>query len=154
MAVTVQMIENKEFKTKPHGYDPDEVDMFLDEIIEEFEDMQHEIQALRSASLRPQQNAAQAPSVIDNTEAVQMILVTAQRVSDETIADARRQAELLLADAKVKAERMIEEARAEEKRLKEGYDAVRSAANDYRARFRRLVDDQMHVINAETELFR
>lgn len=154
MAVTIQMIENKEFKTKPHGYDPDEVDMFLDEVIEEFEDMQHEIQTLRSASLRPHQSVPQAPTISENTEAVQMILVNAQRVSDETLADARRQAELLLADAKAKAERMVEEARAEAKRLQEGYDALRSAANDYRARFRRLVDDQMHVINAETELFR
>ena len=153
MAVTVQMIENKEFKTKPHGYDPDEVDMFLDEIIEEFEDMQHEIQALRSASLRPQGVPPLVPAA-DNTEAVQLILVNAQRVSDETLADARRQAELLLADAKAKAERMIDEARTEAKRLQEGYDSLRSAATDYRARFRRLVDDQMHVINAETELFR
>ena len=153
MAVTIQMIETKEFKTKPHGYDPDEVDMFLDEIADEFEDMQHEIQSLRSNSLRPQA-AQQLPAVTDNSEAAQMILVNAQRVSDETLADARRQSELLLADAKAKAERLVEEARNEARRLQEGYDALRGAANDYRARFRRLVDDQMHVINAETELFR
>lgn len=154
MAVTIQMIETKEFKTKPHGYDPDEVDMFLDEIADEFEDMQHEIQALRAAPPRQQSAPASAPSAVDHSEAAQMILVNAQRVGDETLADARRQAELLLADAKAKAERMVEEARAEAKKLQEGYDALRSAANDYRARFRRLVDDQMHVINAETELFR
>ena len=43
MAITIQTIETKEFKVKPNGYDPDEVDVFLDSIIDEFEDMQREI---------------------------------------------------------------------------------------------------------------
>ena len=35
MAITVQMIENKEFTTAPMGYKRKEVDMFLDEICDE-----------------------------------------------------------------------------------------------------------------------
>jgi len=154
MAVTVQMIENKEFRTKPNGFDPEEVDAFLDEIIEEFEDMQHEIQALRQASLRPQASVASTSSLTDSTESVVRILDTAQRVHDETIADAKRQAGVILNDAKERATQMIEEAENEEKRLKKGLDTVRNAIRDYQARFQRLVDDQMRVINAEAELFR
>ena len=67
MAVTIQMIETKEFKTKAHGYDPEEVDVFLDEIADEFEEMQREIQSLRAAAMR-QSAPAPAPAPADNSE--------------------------------------------------------------------------------------
>ena len=142
MAVTIQMIETKEFKTKAHGYDPEEVDVFLDEIADEFEEMQREIQSLRAAAMR-QSAPAPAPAPADNSESVQKMLANAQRVCDETMSDARKQADLIVADAK-----------AESKRLQDGLDTLRSAASDYRARFRRLVEDQQHVLNAESELFK
>lgn len=151
MAVTIQMIETKEFKVKPNGYDPEEVDVFLDSIIDEFEDMTREIQSLRTAAARPQPTPK--PAVPESTETAQKLLANAQRVSDETMADARKQADLIVADAKVKAERMVEEAKAEATRLEESLSTLRGAANDYRDRFKRLVDDQMHLINGETELF-
>lgn len=159
MAVTIQMIETKEFKTKAHGYDPEEVDVFLDEIADEFEEMQREIQALRAAQMRPSSQPVPAPApapaaVPEPSETVQKMLVNAQRVSDETLADARRQSDLMLSDAKAKAERLVEEAKKEAIKIKDSLDTLRSAANDYRARFKRLVDDQMHVLAGETELFK
>lgn len=47
MAITVTMIEEKEFKTKVRGYDPVEVDEFLDDICDEMIEMQGTIQTLR-----------------------------------------------------------------------------------------------------------
>lgn len=47
MAITVTMIEEKEFKTKVRGYDPVEVDEFLDEICDEMIELQGTIQTLR-----------------------------------------------------------------------------------------------------------
>ena len=47
MPITVTMIEEKEFKTKVRGYDPLEVDEFLDEICDEMIEMQNTIQTLR-----------------------------------------------------------------------------------------------------------
>ena len=155
MAVTIQMIETKEFKTKAHGYDPEEVDVFLDEIADEFEEMQREIQSLRAAAMRQSAPApAPAPAPADNSESVQKMLANAQRVCDETMSDARKQADLIVADAKAKADRLVAEAKAESKSLQDGLDTLRSAASDYRARFRRLVEDQQHVLNAESELFK
>ena len=48
MPITVAMIEEKEFKTKMRGYDPVEVDEFLDEICDEMVAMQEEISTLQS----------------------------------------------------------------------------------------------------------
>ena len=155
MAITIQMIETKEFKVKPSGYDPDEVDVFLDSIIDEFEDMQREITSLRAAA---RQKPAAPPPVAqpvapESSETAQKLLATAQRVSDETMADARRQADVVIMDAKSKADKILEDARGERARLEEALGTLRSAAQDYRTRFKRLVDDQQHIINGETELF-
>lgn len=159
MAVTIQMIETKEFKTKAHGYDPEEVDVFLDEIADQFEEMLREIQSMRAASMRQPAPAAMvapspAPVSTEAVESVQKMLANAQRVSDETIADARRQADLMLGDAKAKAESLVEDAKKESLRIKDSLDTLRSAAIDYRARFKRLVDDQMHLLTGEVELFK
>lgn len=156
MAVTIQMIETKEFKlVQGRGYDPEEVDEFLDAIMDEFENMQREIQRLRTESRqRPAAPAIPAAPQSDaSTEAASRMLANAQRVSDETIEDARRQAEVIVADAKGQADSLVSDARMEAGRLTDSLDTLRTAANDYRARFKRLVDDQMHLINAEKELF-
>ena len=47
MAITVQMIEDKNFSYKIKGYDPVEVDEFLDQICDEMIAMQDEINALQ-----------------------------------------------------------------------------------------------------------
>lgn len=150
MAITIQTIETKEFKVKPSGYDPEEVDVFLDSIIDEFENMQREIQSLRATASRQR---TPAPVVSDTSESAQKLLANAQRVSEETMAEARKQADQIIADARVRADNLVEDARHEAERLQDSLDSLRGAANDYRTRFKRLVDDQMHLLNADTELF-
>lgn len=165
MAITIQMIEEKEFKTKVRGYDPEEVDEFLDEIVDEMEAMQNEIRELRSraatqptAAVRPAPvqiapvQATAAPSYQEDN--LRNILVTAQRVSDEAIADAQKRSQEMLDKARSQAEGIVTGARNEAQQLMDEMDTLKAAASDYRARFQRLVDDQTHILKAETELFR
>lgn len=163
MAVTIQMIETKEFKTVAKGYDPEEVDVFLDDICDQFDEMENEIKSLRASLAKAQAAAAPAPAPVvaapaaradDSSEAAQRLLRNAQRVSDETIADARSEANKIVADAKAKADSMLQDAQTESARLQGSLDTLRAAANDYRARFKRLVEDQSHLLNTETELFK
>ncbi len=164
MAITVQMIEKKEFRIKDSGYDPEEVDEFLDEICDEMESLQHEIQTLRSrAAQQPAAAVAAAPaaSARGNTSAnayqeenVRTMLVNAQRVCDETMANASSRASEMVEKAKDEAEGIVSDAKREVQSLHDTMATLRAAAADYRARFQRLVDDQAHVLKAETELFK
>lgn len=160
MAVTIHAIESKEFKTVAKGYDPEEVDVFLDDICDQFEEMENELKSLRAALSKahaaPAPAAAPTPVVVreEPSETASRMLQNAQRVVDETIADAKNEADKILADAKVKADHMLQNAQTESARLQGSLDTLRAAANDYRARFKRLVEDQNHLINAETELFK
>ena len=60
MAITVQMIENKEFTTAPMGYKRKEVDMFLDEICDEMDRLNDEIQSLQLKLSQANQQGMQA----------------------------------------------------------------------------------------------
>ena len=81
MAITVQMIENKEFSTAAMGYKRKEVDMFLDEICDEMDRMNEEIQSLQIKLSQANQAAAQqarngrpaitVPAPLDTEEADQ-----------------------------------------------------------------------------------
>ena len=59
MAITVQMIENKEFSTAAMGYKRKEVDMFLDEICDEMDRLNEEIQSLQLKLSQANQQALQ-----------------------------------------------------------------------------------------------
>ena len=117
MPVTVSQIENKEFKVKVRGYDPEEVDAFLDDICDEMIAMQEEIANLQGRLRRqaPAPAAAPIPAPLpvtpapaaenrssESAEAAQKLLERAQKVYDDTVADAKREAERILGGAKAR----------------------------------------------------
>ena len=181
MPITVAMIEEKEFKTKMRGYDPVEVDEFLDDICDEMVAMQEEIatltQRLSQAPHSPYGSAAvpvptaaapvptpvpapvqppvqrEAPAQEDTSEAAQRLLAQAQKVYDQTIAEAKAKADEILSGASERASMNLEDLEAEKRDLQQEVEMLRQTAKDYRERFLRLIEDQQHILNAETGLF-
>ena len=173
MPITVAMIEEKEFKTKMRGYDPVEVDEFLDEICDEMVAMQEEIATLQSRLSQapraaapytpvPAPVAVPAPAPVvpasvakteDSSEAAQRLLARAQKVYDETVAEAKAEAEKILKGASARVHTGLEDLEEEKVALEKEIAMLKAAAKDYRVRFNRLVEDQKHILNAETELF-
>ena len=158
MAITTQIVEEKEFSRVNNGYNPDEVDDFLDEILDYMDEQDAEMSKLRAQlaqAQQTQQNPAQpvvAPA--NDLESASILLRNAQTVYEQTIRDAKQQAEKMLIDAQQQAEQIVIDAKDEIKSLTEQLQTLRSAALDYRARFLRLVEDQQHVLGAESELFK
>ena len=112
MPITVAMIEEKEFKTKVRGYDPVEVDEFLDDICDEMIVMQEEIsnlQARLAQASRTQMYAQPAPQPqrdanAEASDSAQRLLARAQKMYDDTIAEAKREADSILANANTQAQ--------------------------------------------------
>lgn len=176
MPITVAMIEEKEFKTKMRGYDPVEVDEFLDEICDEMVAMQEEISTLQSRLNQapraeapfvpapaampvpapapvPAPRRAEKAETEEASEAAQRLLAKAQKVYDETVAEAKAEADKILSGAHTRADSGLSDLEEERKALEEEIEMLKAAAKDYRERFERLVEDQQHVLRAETKLF-
>ena len=181
MAITVEMIEKKEFKIKMRGFDQEEVNEFLDEICDEMIAMQDQIATLqaqlrtqsilqpapftsvpapaptrRAPVAEPQEPVAvpaQAPNRAEPAESANKLLQKAQEVYEQMVSDARKEADGIVSGARAKAESDIEDLERRKEEINEQIRMLRSAARDYKTRFQRLMEDQVHVLNSENMLF-
>src|ERR1700736_4703242 len=102
--VTIIDIQHKEFKKTLQGFDRNEVNEFLDEIIETLEDEAQMRTALQGemADLRERLSHFKAME-----ESLQSTLLLAQRTADEVKAAAHKEADLIKQEARIAAEREI-----------------------------------------------
>src|ERR1700736_4408777 len=102
--VTIIDIQHKEFKKTLQGFDRNEVNEFLDEIIETLEDEAQMRTALQGeiADLRERLSHFKAME-----ESLQSTLLLAQRTADEVKAAAHKEADLIKQEARLQAEREI-----------------------------------------------
>ncbi|MBQ8653636.1 MAG: DivIVA domain-containing protein [Clostridia bacterium] len=167
MQITVEMIDTKEFKIKPRGYDQQEVDDFLDAIGDEMvrqldtiQSLQQQLQLAKSARPAVTEAPTQAfkpvqpaPVAAVPTDSFREILEMAQKVKDETIAEAQRKAEAILAEAQVKASQRLENLDEEKAALTREVDALKAAAAEYRAKFEALLQAQQEALEKAADLF-
>ena len=163
--ITVDMIDTKEFKIKPRGYDQQEVDDFLDTIGDEMvrqldliQSLQQQLQAAKAA--RPAQpeptqviRPVQTPASSVPTDDFREILEMAQKVKSETIAAAERKAEGILAAAQAEADAKLSSLSQEKESLTAQVAALKTAASEYRAKFEALLQAQQEAIEKASDLF-
>jgi DivIVA domain-containing protein len=127
VALNPQLIREARFKQAKRGYDPAEVESFLEDAAAALEAAQNEATAMearaRAAVARLQELAQPASDAqrvsADDTETISRTLLLAQRTADATIADAQAEAERVLAAAGEDANGLLEEARLEARRVGE-----------------------------------
>jgi DivIVA domain-containing protein len=123
-----QLIRDTRFKQAKRGYDPAEVDTFLEEAAAALEAAQNDATAMearaRAAVARLQElsqagagaGAAAPRASTDESETISRTLLLAQRTADATVADAQAEAERVVAAAGEEANELLEEARLEARR--------------------------------------
>jgi DivIVA domain-containing protein len=135
--ITPTEVAGASFKTVRKGYDPDEVDAFLDRTAKALEEAQQQAAAMearaRAAVARLQDlSTAQehpAPAVPppaaepavsvgpDEAETISRTLLLAQRTADTTVAEAQAEAERIRHEARVEADATIDSTREMSARL-------------------------------------
>ncbi|MGB7859974.1 MAG: DivIVA domain-containing protein [Acidimicrobiia bacterium] len=107
MALTPADVEEKTFGTALRGYDLDEVDDFLDEVVGTIRDLQDQLAAAKAA--KP---VAAGPTVVADESAVGRALIAAQTAADQLIADAEGESQRLIEEAKKEADTWVSEKEA------------------------------------------
>src|SRR5919198_5733854 len=123
MRLTPLDIRQQQFTVRMfRGFDPQEVDAFLEDVAEDYE------AAIREGALLKEQVAAleeRGRGLGDREKALQDTLVTTQRLAEDMKESARREAQLLVREAELRGEKMLEEVRAEEARIRSEIKALR-----------------------------
>jgi cell division initiation protein len=102
--ITIVDIQHKQFKKKLNGYDPSDVDQFLDEIMETLEDEAQQRAALDAEISDMRERISHFKAM---EESLQNTLLLAQRTADEVKANAHKEADLIRHEARVNVEKEI-----------------------------------------------
>jgi len=170
MGITVKDIEQKEFAYKGAGYDPYDVDSYLDQICDEMIVMQdhidrleEDLEKIRTTSEVSEAAAVPAPQVAAKaqdmepvrkaSETLERILLNAQHICDEAEENAKKRAAEAENDAKARANEIIGTAREEKDMIEKEMKTLKAAASDYKKRFLGLISEYRNLIEGEEELF-
>jgi len=108
LQITPIEIKKQEFHKAFRGYDPGEVEAFLEMVAEEMESLNRENSELKE---RLTVQKSKLKDYEEMRESLHKALVTTEKAAEEKIENAQKEAGLILNDAQLKGERLIEEAR-------------------------------------------
>ena len=107
MNLTPLDIQQQKFKTKFRGFDIREVDSFLEQLANAFEDLQRTHKDQREEIRRLE---LEIQGYRKREETFKRALLNSQKVLDQMKDNARKSAELIIAEAEVKAEKILNKA--------------------------------------------
>lgn len=149
MPLTPLDIHNKEFSKVFRGYDVDEVNEFLDQIIKDFELHLKEKKELEEQVQKLNEKLQHFSNI---EESLSKSIVVAQETAEEVKSNAKKEAQLIIKEAEKNADRIVNEALAKSRQIALEIEEMRKKAAVYRMRFRSLLEVQMEMLeNGEWE---
>jgi cell division initiation protein len=147
MPLTPLDIHNKEFSRRLRGYDEDEVNEFLDQIIKDYEALIRENKELQ-AKLAEQTEKLGHFSNMEDT--LSKTIIVAQETADEVRNNAKKEAQLIIREAEKNADRIINEALMKSRKIALETEELKKQASIYRTRFKTLIEAQLEMLNSES----
>ncbi|MGG5462474.1 DivIVA domain-containing protein [Clostridium sp. B9] len=144
MKLTPMDINNKEFKRVLRGYCPEEVDEFLDQIVEEYEILFKENTSLKE-KLENSTDKIEHYTKIENT--IQNTLLLAQNTAEQAKANAQKEADVIIKSANDTAQRILDKAHNDVIQINDEYDRVKQEFTKFRAKFRSFMNFQIDTFD-------
>ena len=115
MRMTATDIRQQQFAVRLfRGFDPQEVDAFLEEMADDVEELARENALLKEQLVSLEEKSR---GVEGREKTLQETLVTTQKIAEEFKENARREAELVLREAHLRAEKSMQDAREDHAKL-------------------------------------
>ena len=166
MALTPEDVVTKQFQHVrfKEGFDPDEVDDFLDEIVVEWrktiaenEELKARVAELESGAAAAAAPVAAAPAT-GGAAASAGIIELAQRLHDEHVAEGQAQRDKLISDAQAQAASIVADAEAkgrdevarldaERATLETRISELRQFERDYRSQLRGFIEEKLRDLD-------
>lgn len=144
MKITPLDINKQEFKKVMRGYDPVEVDTFLEMLGKEFEKLQTEnkVNSKRLVELETELKNYKA-----HESTLKQTLHNVQESSTKSRENSRREADLIKREAELAAAQIVEEANREVQRLKEEKFTLQTQKQSLISRLRHVLNSQMELLD-------
>ena len=139
-------IHNKEFKRVMRGYDVEEVDEFLDEIIVDFEKMQRELDVLKTQISNYSENMN---NYREKELSLNNVMLSAQRFADQMVQDAERKAADIIANAEREAEKIVGSTQEKYNQVLADYAMLANRYNDAKETLRDYFRTQLSILDQD-----
>jgi cell division initiation protein len=147
MPLTPLDIHNKEFKRSLRGYDVDEVNEFLDQVIKDYEAIIRENKDLQNQTATLQERLDHFQNIEDS---LSRTIIVAQEAADELKTNSKKEAQLTIREAEKNADRIINESLVKSGRVSLEIEELKKQASVYRTRFRTLLETQLELLNTDS----
>ena len=143
MPLTPLDIHNKEFARGFRGYDEDEVNEFLDQVIKDYEMVIREKKDLKEKVEQLNERLGH----FTNIEAtLNKSILVAQETAEEVKGNAGKEAKLIIKEAEKNADRIINEALHKSRSIAMEVEELKKQAKVFRTRLKMLVEAQLELV--------
>ena len=148
------------FNRTLRGYDPDEVNKFLDQVIKHVERMIADLKEKDKQIALRDEKIAELTKMVESTGSMReklsqyermeatlnRAIVMAQKTSDQIKANAHRESEIILEDAKKNASRIVNESllRAEKNEMEA--NMIRRNTNIFKRKLKDILETQLELV--------
>lgn len=143
MKLTPLDIKKQEFKKSMRGFDPVEVEAFLEMISDEFEVLIRDRNQLSDEVLKLKTQLKDYQQV---ERTFKESLMKAQQTIDQSRDNAKHEAELIIKEAELKADKILESTRIQLANMKNELILIKSQKDSFAKRLRHLLESQLELI--------
>nr|WP_153735967.1 DivIVA domain-containing protein [Aquibacillus halophilus] len=136
-------IHNKEFTRGFRGYDEDEVNEFLDQIIKDYELVIREKKELKEKVEQLNEKLGHFTNI---EETLNKSILIAQETAEEVKGNAKKESKLIIKESEKNADRIINEALHKSRRISIEVEELKKQAKVFRTRLKMLVEAQLDLI--------
>ena len=144
MKLTPMDINNKEFKRGLRGYNAEEVDEFLDEVVESYEELYKENSKLKETVTRLKDKVEHYEKL---EVTIQNTLVLAQNAAEQAKETSQKEADLIINNANETAQKILDKAHNDVISINDEYERVKEEFIKFRAKFRGFMNTQLQTFD-------
>lgn len=146
MPLTPLDIHNKEFSKGFRGYDEDEVNEFLDQVIKDYEMILREKKDLEERLSEMTDRIGHFNSI---EETLNKSIVIAQEAAEEVKRHAQKEAKLIIKEAEKNSDRIINESLSKARKIALEIEELKKQSKVFRTRFKMLIEAQLDLLNSD-----
>ncbi|MCM3518581.1 DivIVA domain-containing protein [Staphylococcus xylosus] len=146
MPFTPNEIKNKTFTNARNGFEPTEVESYLEQLSNEIERLKEDKAQLEKVIEDKESNIQSYKEV---HQSVSDALIQAKQAGEETKAAATKDAEATVSKAKAEADSIVNDAVEKARRLSFQTEDMKRQSKIFRSRFRMLVEAQLDLLKNE-----
>ncbi|MFC5463838.1 DivIVA domain-containing protein [Lederbergia graminis] len=143
MPLTPVDIHNKEFSRGFRGYDEDEVNEFLDQVIKDYELIIREKKELEDKLSSLNERLGHFSTIEDT---LHKSIVVAQEAAEEVRGNAQKEAKLIIKEAEKNADRIVNDALSKARKIALEIEELKKQSKVFRTRFKLLIEAQLDLI--------